>query len=180
VIDHLLGAITERHQSLRLFSPKAQVSDSRASGTPSLHIPTRPLGPLTIHPEKRHVRGLAQALHAPAAMTADRTAGCLNKNPCHLRSKKGRMMKITELLTAASMAPLILGLAVVCSTGCENKDKVLDVETPNGNLEVERDRDTGQLDVDAQKEEDRVIDIDTPGADVEVSRDRDTGDVSVE
>ena len=89
-------------------------------------------------------------------------------------------MKINEIVTAASMAPLVLGLAIACSAGCENKEKVLDIETPRGNVEVERDRDTGKVDVDVQRDEDRVIDIDTPGADVEISRDRDTGDVKVE
>jgi hypothetical protein len=89
-------------------------------------------------------------------------------------------MKINEIITAASMAPLVLGIAIVCSAGCENKEKVLDIKGPRGSVEVERDRDTGEVDVDVQKDEDRVIDIDTPGADVEVSRDKDTGEVSVE
>lgn len=89
-------------------------------------------------------------------------------------------MKTTELLTALSLPPMLLGLAMLVSTGCENKEKVLDVETPSGQVEVERNRDTGEIDVDAAKEEDSVIDIDTPGVDVEVNRDRDTGEVEVE
>lgn len=89
-------------------------------------------------------------------------------------------MKTTELLTAFSLPPMLLSAAVLFSLGCENKEKVLDIETPRGQVEVERDRDTGEVDVDAVKKEDSVIDIDTPGADIEINRDRDTGDVDVE
>lgn len=89
-------------------------------------------------------------------------------------------MKISELLTACSLPPMLLGIAMLVSVGCENKEKVLEVEGPRGQIEVERDRDTGEIDVDATKKEDSVIDIDTPGADVEINRDKDTGDVEVE
>lgn len=89
-------------------------------------------------------------------------------------------MKISELLTAFSLPPVLLGVAMLLSLGCENKEKVLDIETPNGQLEVERDRDTGEVDVDASRKKDTIIDIDTPGADVEINRDRDTGGVKVE
>jgi hypothetical protein len=89
------------------------------------------------------------------------------------------MMKTSELLTACSLPPLLLGLALLFSLGCENKEKVLDVETPRGQVEVERDRDTGEVDVDATRKEDSLIDIDTPGADVEINRDQNTGDVEV-
>lgn len=89
-------------------------------------------------------------------------------------------MKISELLTAFSLPPVLLGVAMLLSLGCENKEKVLDVETPNGQLEIERNRDTGEVDVDATRKKDTIIDIDTPGADVEINRDRDTGGVKVE
>ena len=89
-------------------------------------------------------------------------------------------MKTTELLTAFSLPPMLLSLAVLFSLGCENKEKVLDIETPNGQIEVERNRDTGEVDVDAVKKEDSVIDIDTPGADIEINRDRDGDGVHVE
>ena len=89
-------------------------------------------------------------------------------------------MKTSELLTAFSFPLMLLAAATLFSLGCENKEKVLDIETPGGQVEVERDRDTGAVDVDAVKKEDSVIDIDTPGADVEINRDRDTGEVEVE
>lgn len=89
-------------------------------------------------------------------------------------------MKTSELLAAFSLPPMLLSAAMLLSLGCENKEKVLDIETPRGQVEVERDRDTGEVDVDATKKEDSIIDIDTPGADVEINRDKDTGDVEVE
>lgn len=89
-------------------------------------------------------------------------------------------MKTTELLTAFSLPPMLLSVAMLFSLGCENKEKVLDIETPRGQIEVERDRDTGEVDVDAVRKEDSVIDIDTPGADIEINRDRDGAGVKVE
>ena len=89
-------------------------------------------------------------------------------------------MRISELLTAISLPPILLGLAMLFAAGCENKETILDVETPSGQVEVERNRDTGAVDVQATKDEDQLIDSDIPGADVEVNRDRATGDVDVE
>lgn len=89
-------------------------------------------------------------------------------------------MKIPELLTACSLPPVLLGVAMLVSLGCENKEKIVDIEGREGQIEIERDRDTGEIDVDATKKEDSVIDIDTPGADVEINRDKQTGDVEVE
>ena len=74
---------------------------------------------------------------------------------------------------------LALALAVAGGVGCESKEKVLEVDTPRGNVEVNRDRDTGEVDVDAT-DDDKVLDIDTEGADVEITRDRDSGSVEVE
>jgi hypothetical protein len=89
-------------------------------------------------------------------------------------------MKISELLTAVSLPPILLGVVIACSAGCENKETVLDVETPEGQVEVERDRDTGALDVQATEDEDQVFDSDVDGADVEINRDAESGDVDVE
>jgi hypothetical protein len=89
-------------------------------------------------------------------------------------------MKVNELLTAVSLPPILLGLAMLFALGCENKETVLDAETPSGQVEVERDRDTGEVDVQVTRDEDQVIDSDVPGADVEVNRDDDSGDIEVE
>jgi len=88
-------------------------------------------------------------------------------------------MKLTELITAASMPPLIMSLAMILSLGCENKEKVLDVETPGANVEVERNRDTGAVDVDVNDKDEQLLDSDVPGADVEVQRDQESGDIDV-
>jgi hypothetical protein len=79
-------------------------------------------------------------------------------------------MKLNEIFAAVSLAPLVLGVAIACSAGCENKDKVLEVDTPEGEVDVTRDRDTGEIDVDATDEDDKLLDIDTDGADVEINR----------
>jgi hypothetical protein len=42
------------------------------------------------------------------------------------------------------------GLGLCAFTGCERKEKVLDVETPGGQVEVERNIDTGAVDVEVE------------------------------
>ncbi|MCC6492476.1 MAG: hypothetical protein IT424_05590 [Pirellulales bacterium] len=86
-------------------------------------------------------------------------------------------MKVRELLAAASLPPMLMALSVLFAAGCENKEKLLDAETPSGQVEIERDRDTGEVEVDATKKDETVVDVDVPGADVEVTRDPQSGDV---
>ncbi|MCM2369674.1 hypothetical protein [Aporhodopirellula aestuarii] len=35
--------------------------------------------------------------------------------------------------------------------GCENKETILEIDTPDGGVEVERDRDTGAVSVDVDE-----------------------------
>lgn len=51
-------------------------------------------------------------------------------------------------LAACSMLTLALPATVFTLSGCDDKETVLDVETPEGDLEVERDVDTGEIEVD--------------------------------
>lgn len=88
-------------------------------------------------------------------------------------------MKLSEILAAASLPPMLLGLVVALSMGCDSKEKVIDVETPRANIEVERDTETGKVDVDVNRKDEQVLDSDVPGADVEVQRDKETGDVEI-
>jgi hypothetical protein len=121
---------------------------------------------------------LAQRLHAFAG-----TKSRLRRLPQIQRTTaiESAVMKATELLTAVSLPPLLLGLAMLFAAGCENKETLLDVETPEGQVEVERNLDTGNIDVQATEEEDQLIDSDAAGgADIEVNRDDETGDVDVE
>jgi hypothetical protein len=89
-------------------------------------------------------------------------------------------MKISELLTAISLPPLLLCIAMLFAMGCENKETLLDLETPEGQIEVERNLDSGEIDVQATEDEDQLIDSDAAGADVEINRDDETGEVDVE
>jgi hypothetical protein len=43
--------------------------------------------------------------------------------------------------------PLVLG-SMTAITGCEQKEKVIDIETPAGHIEVERSKGSGKVDVD--------------------------------
>jgi len=40
--------------------------------------------------------------------------------------------------------------AMVFAPGCDRKEEVLDIETPNRDIEVERDVDNGNVDVDVE------------------------------
>ncbi|MGD9632972.1 MAG: hypothetical protein AB7G28_14670 [Pirellulales bacterium] len=42
------------------------------------------------------------------------------------------------------------GVGMCALTGCERKEKVIDVETPGGNVEVERNVDTGAVEVEVE------------------------------
>ncbi len=88
-------------------------------------------------------------------------------------------MRRLPSLRLFSTAGTLIALGLFGAAGCENQEKVLDVETPGGQVEVTRDRDTGDVDVDATKKE-TVLDINTPGADVEIKRDADGGTVDVD
>ncbi|EMI46832.1 signal peptide protein [Rhodopirellula sp. SWK7] len=41
-----------------------------------------------------------------------------------------------------------MGLVIA---GCDNKETVLDIDTPDGGVEVERDRDDGALSIDVDE-----------------------------
>ena len=43
-------------------------------------------------------------------------------------------------------APCLMTIAFI--SGCENDKEILDVDTPNGGIEVEQDRDTGAVEVE--------------------------------
>jgi hypothetical protein len=42
------------------------------------------------------------------------------------------------------------GIGACALTGCERKEKVIDVETPGADIEVERNIDTGAVDVEVE------------------------------
>ena len=56
-------------------------------------------------------------------------------------------MKMTRKLTLSLLAaPCLMAIAFI--SGCENDKEVLDVDTPDGGVEVEQDRDTGAIEVE--------------------------------
>jgi hypothetical protein len=57
-------------------------------------------------------------------------------------------MRIARFISAVSISPFVLGLALCGAVGCDDDETVLDVETPGGQVEVERDPDTGETDVE--------------------------------
>ncbi len=48
------------------------------------------------------------------------------------------------------VASCFAGLGMCALTGCERKEKVLDIETPASDVEVERNIDTGEVDVEVE------------------------------
>jgi hypothetical protein len=46
-----------------------------------------------------------------------------------------------------STALLLATTCLFASVGCNRKEKVLDVKTPGGGIEVERDKKTGEVDI---------------------------------
>lgn len=57
------------------------------------------------------------------------------------------MQSIRRGFTMFFAIPLVIG-SVIFVGGCEQKEKVIDIETPAGNIEVERTKGSGKVDVD--------------------------------
>ncbi len=61
-------------------------------------------------------------------------------------------MKSLRCLSMRICAVVLFGVSLMAFSGCEQKEKVLDVETPSGEIEVERDPETGDTDVEVNGE----------------------------
>ena len=59
-----------------------------------------------------------------------------------LPTAKNLTMKTRFLATALLLAACALG-----SSSCNRKEKVLDVDTPGGGIEIERDKKSGEVDL---------------------------------
>ncbi len=57
-------------------------------------------------------------------------------------------------LTMRLSTACLFAVALFAFSGCERKEKVLDVETPSGEVEVERDPETGNTDVEVNTDDD--------------------------
>lgn len=52
-----------------------------------------------------------------------------------------------------TLALMLISFSTFTLAGCEQKEKVLDVETPSGELEIERDKSDGSVGVEINKKE---------------------------
>ena len=59
-----------------------------------------------------------------------------------LKSMKQPLQALTLLLSATCL---------FASVGCNRKEKVLDVKTPGGGIEIERDKKTGEVDIKVEE-----------------------------
>lgn len=57
------------------------------------------------------------------------------------------MHSIRRRFTMFFAIPLVIGSAITIS-GCEQKEKVIDIEIPAGDIEVERTKGSGKVDID--------------------------------
>jgi hypothetical protein len=60
-------------------------------------------------------------------------------------------MKRNQLFSGRIVAPTLavsVWLGLFSLVGCERKERVLDVQTPEGSLEIDRNVDTGEFDVE--------------------------------
>jgi hypothetical protein len=58
-----------------------------------------------------------------------------------------RNKSLSRLFAGATLAVSVC-VGAASFTGCERKERVLDVQTPEGSLEVDRNIDTGEVDVE--------------------------------
>jgi hypothetical protein len=69
--------------------------------------------------------------------------------------------------TALAAALALTGVAFI---GCEQKERVIDVKTPNRRVEVERSKGTGKVDVNVESPRRDRVEVEAPKAKVEVER----------
>jgi len=54
---------------------------------------------------------------------------------------------------AAALLTLVTGWGAATLTGCERKERVVDIEAPGVDVEVDRNVDTGEVEVNAERNE---------------------------
>ncbi len=68
-----------------------------------------------------------------------------------------------------------IALNGVTFTGCEQKEKIIDVKTPSKRIEVERSKGTGKVDVNVESRKRARTDAETPDAEVKAERSKGNG-----
>ncbi|MBC7816258.1 MAG: hypothetical protein IAG10_05135 [Planctomycetaceae bacterium] len=59
--------------------------------------------------------------------------------------------------------------AACLSSGCEKKERVLEIKTPG--LEIEVDKTKDGIEIETSRKRDKVVDIEVPGAEIEIKKD---------
>jgi hypothetical protein len=65
-----------------------------------------------------------------------------------------------------------MAAAIICTwflAGCERKEKVVDIEAPGVDIEVNRTK----RGVEVEAGRDKAVDIEAPGVDIEIRKDKD-------
>ena len=65
---------------------------------------------------------------------------------CHDQATPGWLVFLYLIVSS------VAGFGACALTGCERKEKVIDVETPATDVEVERNLDTGEVDVKVERQ----------------------------
>ena len=60
----------------------------------------------------------------------------------------------TRVRTFGAAAVLLASLTTAVLVGCDRKEKVIDIETADGEVEVFRDRDSGDVDIEIDSQRD--------------------------
>ena len=56
-----------------------------------------------------------------------------------------------KLLTTGTAAVWLSTMTLAALPGCDNKENVLEIETPDRKNDVKRDKSTGELDIDVEE-----------------------------
>lgn len=98
-----------------------------------------------------------------------------------MRTKSGIHMTgwFHRAAVQAVLATMVASVGLVFF-GCERKEKVLDVKTPNKRIEIERSKDTGRVDVSVESPRRKGIEVETPDTKVEVKRPEEGGAPNVD
>lgn len=53
---------------------------------------------------------------------------------------------------ATILLPTLLAIATISFVGCEKKEKIIDIETPDGGIEIERSEDSGDIKIEVKED----------------------------
>jgi hypothetical protein len=67
---------------------------------------------------------------------------------CAATDEGDAMFRNYEFRSLIANVVLVLSACTAAFTGCERKERVLDVQTPGGDVQVDRNLDTGEVEID--------------------------------